>query len=183
MMMATHLPFNHPLRPLYRLLAGVAGGYILAFGILGLVETWGTGFFGRQPSWVLGLRTNLAFSLLSTVVGAIVVVGAVIGRNVDRNINLVGGVVFLFAGLAMMALLQTDLNLLNFTMATCIVSFIFALVFGIAGLYGRVGTAARRHAEEGLRHGGYDPVRHMWQGKDEPHRPGDPHEPEPHRFA
>jgi hypothetical protein len=178
-----HLPINHPLQPLYRTLAGLAGAYILAFGIIGIVETWGTPFFGRQPTWVLGLRTNLAFSVLSTVVGAIVVVGALIGRNVDRFINMIAGVVFLFAGLIMLALLHTDLNLLNFTVATCIMSFIFALVFGLAGLYGRVGDPREVRAEESFRHGGYDPIRHTWQGKPMPHRPEEPEEPERHRFA
>lgn len=179
-----HLPVNHRLQPLYRTLAGLAGAYILAFGIVGLVVTWDTPFFGRQSSWVLGLRTNLAFSVLSIVVGAVVVVGALIGRNVDRMINLVGGVVFTLAGLFMMTLLQTDLNLLNFTMATCIASFIIGLVFGVAGLFGKVGPPEEVRAEEAFRHGGYDPVTHAWQHtQEQPHRPTDPHEPEHHRFA
>lgn len=178
-----HLPVNHPLRPLYRTLAAFAGAYILVFGIVGLVETWGTPLFGRQPTWVLGLRTNLAFSLLSIVAGAVVLVAAVIGRNVARTVNLVAGVVFLLAGLFMMALLQTELNLLNFTIATCVMSFIFGLTFGIAGLFGKVGTGADVLAEEAFRHGGYDPVRHVWQGEQHPPRPGDPSEPERHRFA
>lgn len=179
-----HLPVNHRLRPLYRTLAGLAGAYILAFGILGLVETWGTPLFGRQSTWVLGLRTNLAFSILSIVVGATVLLGVVIGRNVDRVINLVGGVVFTLAGLFMMALLETDLNLLNFTMATCIASFIIGLIFGVAGLFGKVGPSKDVHAEESFRHGGYDPVTHVWQqSQEQPHRPADPKEPEHHRFG
>lgn len=178
-----HLPVNHHLRPLYRTLAGLAGMYILAFGIFGLVQTWGTPFFGRQSTSVLGLRTNLAFSLLSIVVGAIVVVGAFIGRNVDRMINLVGGMVFLLAGMFMMLLLQTNLNLLNFTMATCIASFVIGLVLAVAGLFGKVGGPEDVHAEEAFRHGGYDPITHVWQGEQQPHRPADTEEPEHHRFA
>ena len=43
--------------------------------------------------------------------------------------------------MAMMTLLQTDLNLLGFTMATCIVSFVIGLVLLTAGLYGKTGSA------------------------------------------
>ena len=30
-----HFPVNHPLRPLYRTLAGLVGAYLLVFGIVG----------------------------------------------------------------------------------------------------------------------------------------------------
>lgn len=167
-MAATHIPINHHLRNFYRVLAALAGIYVLVFGIVGLVETWGTPLFGRQSTWALGLRTNLAFALLSIVVGAIVVIGAFIGRNVARNINLVAGVVFLAAGMVMMTLLQTDGNLLNFTMSTCIVSFVIGGIFGIAGLYGKVGRAEQRHQEEAFRHGGIDPEEHAWPEEQRP---------------
>jgi hypothetical protein len=91
--------------------------------------------------------------------------------------------VFLLAGLFMMALLQTDLNLLNFTVATCVTSFVFGLTFGVAGLFGKVGTGGEVLAEESFRHGGYDPIRHVWQGEQHPRRPADTQDPEHHRFA
>src|SRR5262245_16606063 len=110
----SHLPVNHHLRPLYRALAGLAGLYVLVFGIVGLVETSGTPLFGREDTFALGLKTNLAFSVLSIVVGAVVLIGVLVGRNIDRAINLVGGVVFMGAGLLMLVVLQTDANILNF---------------------------------------------------------------------
>lgn len=174
-----HLPVNHPLRPLYRTLAGLVGLYVLLFGIVGIIESGEAGFFGRESIWALGLRTNLAFAILSTVVGAIVVAGCVIGRNVDRFINMAGGVIFLASGLIMLGLLESDLNLLNFTVGTCVVSFIIGLVLGIAGLYGKVGPPPEVQAEEGFRHGGEDPVSHAWE-RDDPHREDDP---EHQRFA
>lgn len=166
--MAEHLPINHPLLPFYRLLAGAAGLYVLVFGIVGLVRTWGEPLFGRGDTWALGLRTNLAFSLLSVVVGAIVLVGAMVGGNIARYVNLAGGVVFLVAGMLMMAVLQTDANVLNFTIATCVVSFIIGLVLGTTGLYGKVGSSEERFAEEAFRHGGYDPATHVWQKEQQP---------------
>jgi hypothetical protein len=182
--MAVHIPVNHPLRNLYRTFAGIAGLYIFVFGIVGLVQTWGTEFFGRGSFWVLGLRTNLAFSILSIVVGAVVATGAIINGNIDRFINLAGGVVFLVAGMLMLALLQTDLNLLNFTVATCIASYLIGLALGVAGLYGKVGPPTERGAEESFRHGGYDPKRHVWQHEQgKPHRGVQETEEDEHRFA
>jgi hypothetical protein len=133
-----HFPVNHPLRPLYRTLAGLVGLYVLVFGILGVLETWGEPLFARENTWVLGLRTNLAFSLMSVVFGAIIIVGSFTGGNIGHYMTLTIGVIFLVAGLAMMAVLNTDLNLLNFSMATVIVSLLFGLLFLTTGMYDKV---------------------------------------------
>lgn len=148
-----HLPVNHPARPFLRMLAGAAGLYVLVFGIVGLIQTWGESFFERGDTWVLGLKTNPAFSILSIVVGLVLVGGGVYGRNVDHFINLTGGVVFLVAGLAMMTVLHTDANLLNFSLSNCVVSFIIGLVLLHAGLYGKTGPGDLAEAEQRLRKG------------------------------
>ena len=44
---------------------------------------------------------------------------------------------FLVAGTAMLALISTDLNVLNFAIETVIVSFVIGMVLLSAGLYGR----------------------------------------------
>lgn len=142
--MASHIPVNHPLRPLYRLLAGAAGLYVLIFGIVGLTQSSGDSFFGRTDTFALGLRTNVAFSVLSIVVGAVVFVGAIYGHNLDHFINLGGGIIFLVAGVGMLAVLRTTANFLNFTVTTCVVSFVLGTVMLAAGLYGR--TAPRPRA-------------------------------------
>jgi hypothetical protein len=151
----SHIPVNHHLRPLYRVLAALTGLYVLIFGIVGLAQTSGGEFFARTDTWALGLRTNLAFSLVSAVAGAILLISVLIGRNVDRFVYLALATVFLVAGGAMMALMQTDSNLLNFSMATCVVSFLIGSVLGIAGLYGKVGSVEQAAAEEAFRHGGH----------------------------
>jgi hypothetical protein len=143
-----HLPINHRLRPLYRFLAGLTGLYVLVFGIVGAVASRGHSFVSRDHIYALGLRTNLAFAILSIVVGAIVLLGVIFGRNVDHILNLVGGLVFMLAGMFMLILLQTDLNLLNYTVSTCVVSFVIGLVLFTAGLYSRVGSAEATEAEE-----------------------------------
>ncbi|HEX6871563.1 MAG TPA: DUF4383 domain-containing protein [Micromonosporaceae bacterium] len=148
------MPVNHRLQPLYRVLAGLCGLYVLLFGIVGAVQTRDFGVFAQDglPS-VLGLRANLAFAVLSIAAGIVVLGGAIIGGNLDQKINLLGGIAFLVAGMAMMALMQSDLNILGFTISTCIVSFIIGLVLFAAGLYGRVGTAREAALEEQYRHG------------------------------
>jgi hypothetical protein len=150
--MFVHLPINHPLRPLYRFLAALTGLYVLVFGIVGLVQSGSHALFSRDHIVALGLRTNMAFSLLSILMGLVVVAAAVIGRNADFAVFLFGGMVFLVSGMAMLVVLQTSLNVLNFTVATCVVSFVIGLVLVTAGLYGRSGTAEEREAQEHHRH-------------------------------
>src|SRR5262245_66696394 len=151
----SHIPVNHPLRPLYRVLAALAGVYVFIFGVIGFVNTSSDGMFSREEKTVLGLQTNLAFSIMSIVAGLVIVLAVLVGRNVDYAVNLWGGVAFLAVGLAMMTVLRTDMNVLNFSIATCIVSFVIGLVLFSAGLYGRSGSASVAAAEEALRHGGH----------------------------
>lgn len=146
-----HIPVNHPLRPLYRTIAGLIGLYVMVFGIFGLMETWGEPLFARQHTWVLGLRTNLAFSIMSVVFGAIIVIGALHRGNLGHYMSLTIGVIFMVAGLGMMAFMQTDLNILNFSMSTAIVSLIFGLIFLATGLYDKVGPPEAAHAEDRYR--------------------------------
>jgi hypothetical protein len=151
----SHLPVNHHLQPLYRVLAALAGLYVLVFGIVGVTRTGGYGFFQQRgtPS-ALGLHSNRAFAILSIVAGAIVVGSALYGRNLDRWVNLIGGIVFLVSGFGMMVLLRTSFNFLGFTMTTCVVSFVIGLVLFTAGLYGKVATADQAAAEDRFRRGG-----------------------------
>ncbi|MBF9129240.1 DUF4383 domain-containing protein [Plantactinospora sp. S1510] len=141
-----HIPVNHPARPVYRAIAGLIALYILIFGIFGLVETADDDLFSRSSHWVLGLRTNLAFALVSVVFGIIVLFGAVHRGNLGHLMNLTAGVVFLVVALAMMTVLQTEANILNFSMSTVIVSMLFGLAFLATGLYDKVGPP--EHAEE-----------------------------------
>jgi hypothetical protein len=170
-----HFPVNHQLRPLYRTLAGLCGVYVLAFGITALSRHGHVGIFAQRgvPA-ALGLHGNPAFAVLSIVVGAVLFAGAVIGRNVDRWINLAGGLVFLVAGMVMLTLLRTSLNLLGFTVATCVVSLVIGMVLLTAGLYGQVGSIEKERDEEGFRHGtATDPQHHLLIGA-HPVRPGPP---------
>ena len=154
-----HIPVNHQLRPLYRALSGLIGAYLIAFGITGVILNRGNGPFRQHglPS-ALGLHANMGFAIVSIVVGLVLLVGAIIGRNIDQRINLYGSAVFMLAGLFMLVFLNSRLNFLGFTVATCVVSLLIGLALLICGLYGKVGVAEDVHREEEFRHGrGRDP--------------------------
>ena len=182
--MASHIPVNHRLQPLYRFLAALAGVFVLVFGIIGVIRTGSHPLFDQHlNASVFGLRENLAFSIISIIVGVIVLGGAIIGGNLDHFINLFGGMVFLVAGLLMMTLLETDANFLNFQMATCIVSFVIGIVLFTAGLYGRTGSLTQMEHEEHFRtHHVHDPEHHNWAIPESAPRPVE-NDPDVHRFA
>jgi hypothetical protein len=144
----SHIPVNHHLRPLYRVLAAFAAVYLVLFGVAGSVRTSGGAFFAHDDVSALGLRTNLAFSVASIVAGGLILLCVFVGRNVDAVVNLWGGVAFMVAGLAGLAVLRTDLNPFNFSLATVIVSFAIGVLLFSAGLYGRSGTPAPAHARD-----------------------------------
>jgi hypothetical protein len=134
--MSLHFPVNHHLRPLYRTLSVLAGLYVLTFGVVGVIATQGDPFYGAGDETALGLKTNPAFSYLSVAAGAVIVLATLIGRNVDRIAYLWVGTGFLVAGTIMMLLMgEAKTNYLNFTMVTCVVSYVIGSVLGTAGMY------------------------------------------------
>ncbi|MDG4793411.1 DUF4383 domain-containing protein [Micromonospora sp. WMMD1082] len=146
-----HFPVNHPARPFYRALSALIGLYILVFGVWGTALTWGDPLFGRGSNWALGLRTNLAFSLASIIFGVVLLIGASRRDNLGHYMNLTAGVVFLFTSLLMMSVLQTDANVLNFSMSTVIVSMLFGLILLGTGFYDKVGAPEDADAERNRR--------------------------------
>jgi hypothetical protein len=148
-----HIPINHPLRPLYRVLTALAGLYILIFGIIGAAKSSGQPLFDQSHlHWVLGLRTNLAFAILSIAAGIVIMVAVFIGRNIDHYLDLGAGLVFIVVGMLMLGLIRTDANFFGFSVVNCIVSFIIGIVVFAAGLYGKTGSASDVADEESFRH-------------------------------
>jgi hypothetical protein len=148
-----HIPVNHPLRRLYKTLTAFAGLFILVFGIVGLVKTHGTPLFSQDNlPRVFGLRTNLAFAILSIAGGGVMLAAVIVGRNLDHYMEIAAGGVFILVGLVELVLLQTNANFLGFSMVNCVVSFILGMVVFAAGLYGKTGTEEDIAAEEAYRH-------------------------------
>lgn len=148
-----HIPVNHPLRRLYKTLTAFAGLFILIFGIIGLIKTHGAPLFSQDNlPRVFGLRTNLAFAILSVAGGIVMLAAVVVGRNIDHYMEIAAGGVFILVGLVELTLLQTNANFLGFSMVNCVVSFILGMVVFAAGLYGKTGTEEDIAAEEAFRH-------------------------------
>jgi hypothetical protein len=140
--MSLHFPVNHPLRRLYRRLAFLAGLFVLVFGLAGFVTSLGRPLFEAGDASALGLRTNPAFSYASIAVGAVVLLATALGRNVDRFVYLWAGFGFWLVGVAMMLLMgRPETNYLNFTITTCVVSFVLGAIFATAGMYVKIRQA------------------------------------------
>ncbi|MET7836626.1 protein of unknown function (DUF4383) [Micromonospora sediminicola] len=135
-----HTPVNHPARPIYRAIGGLVGLYFVVFGGLGIIASAGNDFFAQDDTKVLGQGTNMGFSLLSVLIGVVILVGTAIGRNLDVAINQWLAYTLMAIGLAALAFIQTDANILNFSIMTVIVVLTLALVLLMVGMYGKVGT-------------------------------------------
>ncbi|MFC6015056.1 DUF4383 domain-containing protein [Plantactinospora solaniradicis] len=146
-----HNPVNHPARPIYRAIGGLTGVYLVLFGVLGIVETSGGEFFAQDDTQVLGQGTNLGNSVISIVLGLVILAATLIGRNVDVALNKPLGYALMALGLAGLAVLRTDANYLNFTIATTIVIMIIGQVLLLAGMYGKVGSDEDSKAFESAR--------------------------------
>jgi purine-cytosine permease-like protein len=133
-----HNPINHPARPIYRVISGLIGLYLVLFGVLGLFAD------GR----VFGQGTNVANSLVSIVLGAIILIATVVGRNVDAAVNKYLGYALMALGLLTLAFLRTDANVLDHTVSTSIVWMLLGITLLVAGMYGKVGTSDEQEAWE-----------------------------------
>jgi hypothetical protein len=111
------------------------GIYLLLFGIVGLITTSGDDFTGRAPDRILGQGGNLLWSIVSLILGAIVLLGSLVGRNIDLAIDKYLGWAMLVIGAFGLATARTDADLLGFTVSTVVVTFIVGLVLIVASLY------------------------------------------------
>ena len=148
-----HNPVNHPLRPLYRALSALAGIYLILFGVVGFIVTGGNGLFGQPDERVLGQGANLFWSIISLILGVVVLAGVVIGRNIDVEINKYLGWGLLVIGSYELGASRTDANFLKFSVATVVVTYLVGLVLILAGLYTKTAppenTGAPRQVREG----------------------------------
>ncbi|MEU1685561.1 DUF4383 domain-containing protein [Micromonospora sp. NPDC005707] len=135
-----HTPVNHPARPVYRAIGGLVGLYFVVFGVLGIIASAGNDVLAQDDTKVLGQGTNLGLSMLAILLGAAILVGTAIGRNLDVAINQWLAYVLMVLGLAELAFLHTDANVFNFSIMTVIVVLTLSLVLLMVGMYGKVGT-------------------------------------------
>jgi hypothetical protein len=147
-----HNPVNHPLRPVYRALGALTGAYLVLFGVLGAIMTADEGLFGNGNDRVLGQQTNLFWSIVSVLVGAIVLIATVLGRNSDTVVDRYFGWGLLVVGSYSLATIRTDANFFNFSISTVVVTYLLGLVLIMAAYYSKVAppeeTGEPRQARE-----------------------------------
>jgi hypothetical protein len=148
-----HNPINHPLRPLYRLLALLAGAYLIVFGVVGLIVTSGAGLLDQPDDRVLGQGANMLWSILSLVIGAVVVLATLAPGNIGNQVQWLLGWTLLVIGSYGLATSRTDANFLGFTIGTVIVTYIVGLALVLAGLYTKVGEPEQAGAPQQVREG------------------------------
>jgi Domain of unknown function (DUF4383) len=136
------------LRPLYRALGALVGIYLIVFGVVGFIVKAGGG------DRVLGQGANLLWSIVSLVIGVVVLIATVVGRNLDVKVNQYVGWGLVGIGTYELAVSRTDANFLRFSIATVIVTYIVALILILASLYGKVGTEDDARAEQAAAHYG-----------------------------
>ncbi|MFF5177356.1 DUF4383 domain-containing protein [Micromonospora sp. NPDC000316] len=141
-----HTPVNHPARPIYRAIGGLTGLYLVVFGVLGVIATAGDEIFAQDDTQVLGQGTNFGFSLLSVLLGVIVLVGTALGRNIDVAINQWMAYGLMVLGIASLAFIRTDANIFNVSIFTVIVLLTASMVLLMAGMYGKVGSEEEAEA-------------------------------------
>ncbi|WBB65094.1 DUF4383 domain-containing protein [Micromonospora sp. WMMD812] len=146
-----HTPVNHPARPIYRAIGGLTGLYLVVFGALGIIETAGNEIFAQDDTQILGQGTNLGFSLLSVLLGVLVLAGTALGRNIDVVINQWLAYALMAISLGGLAFIRTDANLFNFSIGTVIVLMVAGLVLLMVGMYGKVGSDEEKQAFEKAR--------------------------------
>ena len=115
----------------HRLGAVVLGAVLWAFGILGLVNRLAT--FSTHGGHVLGLSSNGLLSVISLVLGAVLIGAAVRGGRAASTVTVTVGAAFLLSGMANVLVLDTPLNVLAFGMSNIIFSLLAAAVLVFPG--------------------------------------------------
>ena len=152
-MYLAHIPINHHLRGLYRVVAGLSGLYLVALGIFGIIETSGLELFAQEDlPEVWGQQLNPASAGMLLVLGGIVVIVTVIGRNLDHYVNFWIGQILIVVALLSMAVLRTDANVLGFNMTSVIVVMVVGVLILTASMYAKVGRSEQRHDPADVQH-------------------------------
>lgn len=120
----------------HRVGAALLGLVLLTFGLLGFLD--GLAYFSTEGGTVAGLSSNGLLSTVSVVTAAVLIGAAVRGGRTASTVMLVLGAAFLLSALANLAVLNTEFNILAFSMANVVFSLCAGLFLLVLGAYGRV---------------------------------------------
>ncbi|GAA2524265.1 hypothetical protein [Pilimelia columellifera] len=121
---------------LMRTLVGLGGAYLLGYGIIGIAVCWGDPFDSRADVQAMGLRVNLGLAVAATVLG-LAVLASVIRGPVDYRLRLILGGVLIVVTVAMLAVMQTPLNVLAFDITTAVMTSLVGLALLTSAMYDR----------------------------------------------
>lgn len=123
------------LNGLHRVGAVAFGLGLWTFGILGLLNR--LDWFTTRGQPVLGLTSNGLLSVISLVVGAVLIAAAARGGRTASTVTLGVGAAFMLSGVANVLVLNTALNILAFGMPNVIFSLVAGGLLLILGAWGR----------------------------------------------
>jgi hypothetical protein len=129
-------PGPHPVHTLHRVSAAAIGAFLSLFGVLGLIQR--LPLFTTSGTQVLGLSSNGLLAAISLLVGATLIVSAVIGGNTASTISIVLGGLFVLSGFVNAVVLGTEMNLLAFRLSNILFSLVVGSVLLITGSWGRI---------------------------------------------
>jgi len=146
-------PGPHPVHTIHRVSAAAIGGLLTLFAILGFTE--GLTLLSRSSSWVMGLSSNGLLSVLSLVVGLILIWAASRSGPAASTTSIVVGVLFLLSGLGNTLVLGTAMNVLAFRLPNIVFSLVVGILLLTTGSYGRISGGLPpdnpyRHALDGI---------------------------------
>jgi hypothetical protein len=155
---------NHPIFLVHRIGAVVVALVLWVFGALGFAS--GIGFATTQGAHTLGMTGNGLLSTISVVVGAVLVVAALLGGPIASTTCAMVGGLFILAGLLNLIVLNGPHNFLAFTMPNIIFSLLIGLALLTIGLYGR--GSGQLPADNPYRRarGGDNPMSRIWHDED-----------------
>lgn len=119
---------------LNRLFGFVFGAVYLVVGVAGFTVTGGVGFAATQGKALLLFDLNPLHNLVHLAVGALLLLGALVGPTAAKGVNILVGVVYLLVGLAGLFVVGNALNFLAINHADNglhIVTGLLALVLGL----------------------------------------------------
>ncbi|WP_433555087.1 DUF4383 domain-containing protein [Pseudonocardia xinjiangensis] len=119
----------------HRVGAVLFGLGLWVFGILGLVNRLDP--FSLDGAPVLGLSSNGLLSVISLVVGGVLIAAAVRGGRTASTVTVTVGTLFVLSGLLNVLVLGTPYNLLAFRMSNVIFSLVAGALLLFLGAYGR----------------------------------------------
>lgn len=160
--MPSRLNTGHPIFWVHRIGAVVVALVLWTFAILGFLSH--VGFFAVHGAPVLGMTGNGLLSTVSVVVGAVLVVAAVLGGPVASTTCAVVGGLFVLSGLLDLIVLGKPQNFLAFTMPNVIFSLVVGLALLSIGLYGR--GSAQLPADNPYRQARGNRMARIWHGED-----------------